>query len=114
MRPEIVIILYCIVALSNFPGSPLRQIFGSWCWNDLSYALRLFILTIPLYVKMKTLDIWNKFFIAILLTSNMVTILSDYKFIDLYDKVLNTPKICFIISVLLYNIYKLKYHKTKE
>lgn len=114
MKPEVVLILYCLIALTNIHGSIFRQLIGAWKWNDITYGIRLFILSIPLYTDMRTLDVWNKFFFALLLFSNMVTILSDHKLIDLYDRAIGTPKVCFIIFVLFYNIYKLKHNKQKE
>lgn len=97
---NIVIILYCLLALINYAGI--------WFINDMTYGLRLIVLALPLYLKMDSLDNISKILLGFLLFSNLVTILGDYQFIDIYDDAIYYPKLITIIVLLIYSIKRLK------
>lgn len=105
MQANIVIILYCLLALLNYGGS--------WFINDLSYGLRLIVLALPLYFQFDKLKIVQKYIFALLLFTNIITILSDYKHIDKFDDIIYYPKLIFIIILLLISISD-AYNKLKK
>jgi hypothetical protein len=115
MRIEIIIILYCFVSIFPLSARWVFDINSSWLWfiNDMSYGLRVIILSIPVFIKIKyqpkdLIDIFNLVLFSLLLFSNVLVIFNDYKFIDIYDNILWQPRLLITMVLLLSSFYQLK------
>jgi hypothetical protein len=95
-KGELIIVLYCLIALSNFGCS--------WFWNDMTYALRVSLLIIPLVITVKRPNIYSLSLFILLVVSNIVGVLNDYKFIDVYDKSIATPKVIILFITLFISV----------
>jgi len=115
MRYEIIIAVYCLVALFPLCSRWVFNADSTWLWfiNDLSYGLRVVVLASPLFVGIarRAKDLFDYTLLILfgfLLLSNITVILSDYKFVDSYDAIVSQPRLVVTIIVMLFSVYQLK------
>ena len=114
------IFLYCVFALINVPqlasimDAKAYRLFD-WYVNDMSYAIRIIILAIPVIFKVdfnNEVRLFERFLFLGLVITNLITISNDY--IDLSDKIddiILYPRLLVILYLLIltYPKRELKY-----
>ena len=104
------IFLYCVFALINVPqlasimDAKAYRLFD-WYVNDMSYAIRIIILAIPVVFKVNfnnEVRLFERFLFLGLVITNLITISNDY--IDLSDKIddiILYPRLLVILYLLI-------------
>jgi hypothetical protein len=115
MRIEVVIILYCFISIFPLSTRWVFNINSTWLWfiNDMSYGLRVIVLSIPIFIRIKyqskdLIDVCNMIMFVLLLFSNILVIFNDYKFIDKYDNILWQARLIITLVLLLSSFYQFK------
>lgn len=106
---KIIILFYCITIFMNFPG--WGEMFGlpdkyaryvDWCVNDIIQGIRIILFGFTFLAGIK-IRRWNTGYtlLVILLCLNIITIMSDYLFVDAYDRIFMYPKLVIAIYLTL-------------
>ena len=115
MRIEIIIISYCVIAICPLMARWILPIAEKWLWfiNDMSYGIRVIVLALPVFMRInyRARD-WMDYFILVLfgslLLSNVVVILNDYEFIDIYDSIFAKPRLFVTAFLFVLSIWQLR------
>lgn len=115
MRIEILLICYSLISLCPLSARWVFSIDDSWLWfiNDISYGLKVIILALPIFIKIRYqskdwIDVINLSIFGLLLFTNILVIFNDYKFLDIYDGIFWQPRLLATYFLLVGSIYQLK------